>query len=311
MQEYKRLFRRDKIFLLCLSGAVAVILLFGLLNCCKTLNSYEELRQFYGGLYGQEFVETNLSDLQGVFTGFVETTCIYMMKCVFAAVVLAQMIKWSILEGKRGKEFQNLLPVKSASHVTYDYICGILFLWTPVLIEGIAAVILAKGYGLTFIDADTNYVYGEVMRELIWISFLYSLLVFAKKITRYIPGILLTVLVFGCAGLMSGQMTYIFWDWSWHIAEVPREYLLLLALIPVLVALSYWCDKKRDIAGNGLFYFKTVHFLMMAVIFAELFCIFAVSEIVPWGMAANMIGVLLAGAVTAGVHYLTWGGRNR
>ncbi len=314
MQECKRLFRRDKVFLLCLSGGMALILLLGLFNVWKTVEGLEEMRQFHRAIYGEAVAEEMfMSLLDSGFMEMVHEGCVSIIKYAFAAVILAQIIKWGVLEGKGGKEFQNLLPVKSSGYVTYDYICGMLFLWIPLAIEGIAVTaIFANTLGITFVGENMNYIFEDLMRELILVSFLYSLLVFSKKITRYIPGILLIVLAIWYMGpmlliLYTGKGNGIFWNWNWYDAADRSECLLLLLCVPVLVALSYWCDKKRDIAGNGLFYFKSVHFLMMAIIFVEFFCIFAISGILPWEMVSNTIGVLLAGAVTAGIHYLTWG----
>ena len=313
MQECKRLFRRDKVFLLCLAGGVALILLFSLFNVWKMVKELEELRMFYKNTHGEAFAAEFFSDRLSMFMNMVEQICLSMMKYVFVTVILAHIIKWSVLEGKRGKEFQNLLPVKSSGYVTYDYICGMLFLWIPMIIGVIATTaIFANRYGFAFMGGNVNDIWGKAMRVLIFVSFLYSLLVFSKKITRYIPGIFLMVLVISYMGPMlliwyTGECDGLFWNWSWYDAADSGNCLLMLLCVPVLVALSYWCDKKRDIAGNGLFYFKSVHFLMMTIIFAEFFCLFTISEIIPWGMAANIIGALLAGAVTAGVHYLTWG----
>lgn len=314
MQECKRLFRRDKVFLLCLSGGVALILLFGLLIAWKWVNGLEEMRQFHKEIYGEAVGEEIFTALlDSGFMEMVHNVCVSMMKYAFGTVILAQIIKWSVLEGKGGKEFQNLLPIKSSVYVTYDYICGILFLWMPVIIEGIAlSAIFANTIGITYVGENVNGILEDVMRELILVSFLYSLLIFSKKITRYIPGIFLIALVGWYMGPMlliwcTGESDGLFWNWEWYDTAGRSECLLMLLCVPVLVALSYWCDKKRDIAGNGLFYFKSVHFLMMAIIFVEFFCIFAISGIIPQGMASNTIGVLLAGAVTAGIHYLTWG----
>lgn len=44
--------------------------------------------------------------------------------------------------------------------------------------------------------------------------------------------------------------------WDWYASEKNWEYMILLFLTIVLVFLAYWCDKKRDIAGSGIFSFK-------------------------------------------------------
>lgn len=311
MEECKRLFKRDKIFLLCLSGAVVFILLAGFINGWRLVRQLLEMKASFMEIHGEAFVEEFFSDDGMIFSEILEYACISMMKWIFAVVLLAQILKWGVLEGRRGREFANQLPLKSAGYVTYDYILGILFLWIPIAVEFVAVMLLSKGYGLTFMGKDVNENCVEIIKELILVSFLYSLLVLSKKITRYIPGIFLTVPVVFGIGVILGWDISVFWDLGRYSQGERSGYLLLAASVPVFVALSYWCDKKRDIAGNGLFYFKPVHFFMMAAIFAELFYIFLNSEIIQRGMAANVVGVLIAGTVTAGVHYLTWGERSR
>lgn len=245
MEECKRLFRRDKIFLLCLSGAVAFILLAGFFNGWRLVSQLQEMKAEFMEIHGEAFVGEFFSDDGMIFSEMLEYACISMMKWIFAVVLLAQIVKWCVLEGKRGREFANQLPLKSAGYVTYDYILGVLFLWIPIAVEFIAVMLLSKGYGLTFMGKDVNDSCMEIIKELILVSFLYSLLVLSKKITRYIPGIFLTVpIVFGIGAILGWDIS-VFWDLGRYNPGELSGYLLLAASVPVLVALSYWCDKKR------------------------------------------------------------------
>lgn len=294
MEEYKKLFRRDKKFNLCLTGAVALILIFGLLSCQMALQQISETDKKLIELYGAETIK-KLTDWSGTDTSkmLMDYAGRTIIKAVFTVVILAQFIKWNVLEGKKGQEYGNLLPVKSVTYVTYDYICGILFLWVPVVLESIVLTIFVSTWELTGIVSGC--IWKESAEAIVIVSFLYSLLIFAKKITRYVPGIFLTVTVVCGAGFLTGAYAGV------------NGYLLLLIPVAVFVVLSYWCDKKRDIAGNGLFYFPSAHFIIMGVMFLELFGIFANCMIIQVRAATYMISLLLAGAVTVGIHYLTWG----
>lgn len=310
MQGCKKLFQRDKIFLLCLSAVVTLTLLYGLLWGGNVIRQDKEIFQRYQEKHEEGFFDDLGPIWANMAYGMIEQTITGVMKVVFAAVVIAQFIKWSVLEGKRGKEFQNLLPVKTSAYVNYDYVCGILFLWLPAVITGIVVSILAKQYemeGTLGVNEIFNNIWGEVGREIIVISCIYSLLVFAKKITRYIPGILLFLLICFCAVWLCYANFSVLWDRGAHNAGFSWSYMVLAALALIFVLLSYFCDRKRDIAGNGLFYFKSVHFLVMLMIFLELFIIFATSIILPFGMAAKAVSLMLAAFVTVGVHYLTRG----
>lgn len=57
MEECKRLFRRDKIFLLCLSGAVAFILLAGFFNGWRLVSQLQEMKAEFTEIHGVAFVE--------------------------------------------------------------------------------------------------------------------------------------------------------------------------------------------------------------------------------------------------------------
>ncbi|MBD5541282.1 MAG: hypothetical protein HDR00_08855 [Lachnospiraceae bacterium] len=317
MQGCKKLFQRDKIFLLCLSGVVALTLLFTLFQCRNMIKQDIEMIDMLLGFHGEEF----LAGAEGVWSmlaGMTQYAITNVMKAALVIVVIAQFVKWNVLEGKRGKEFQNLLPVKSSACVTYDYICGILFLWVPAVIMGITVSILTKPFeqyeqmGILNMSGIMDNIWSEVGRELIIVSFIYSFLVFAKKITRYIPGILLLMLICNYMILwVSGTGYSLLWDWGFYNAGYIREYILFLLMALVFVALSYFCDRKRDIAGNGLFYFKPVHFLVMLMIFAELFSISVTGIILPSRVMTSVVSLILAALVTVGVHYLTWGRKAR
>lgn len=317
MQGCKKLFQRDKIFLLCLSGTVALVLLYMLFQCCNIVGQDIEMIEEFMEHFGKDFFLRN-GEVWDTAAWMTEYAITRVMKAVLVIVVAAQFVKWNVLEGKRGKEFQNLLPVKSATCVTYDYICGILFLWVPTVIMGIMAAIMIKPFeqyeqmGIMDLSNTFDNIWCEVGRELIIVSFIYSFLVFAKKITRYIPGILLLVLICNYMLLwIFGTGYTVLWDWGFYNAEYIREYILFLLMALVFVVLSYFCDRKRDIAGNGLFYFQSVHFLVMLAIFVELFAISVTGIILPSRVVTNVVSLILAALVTVGVHYLTWGRKTR
>lgn len=314
MEEYKKLFQRDKRFWLCVGGLVALILVFGLLNCQRLLQQLSEMNRTFTEAYGEEVSKEIMLGLGDTSEMLMEYSGISVIWIVFAVVILAQFIKWCVLEGKRGKEFGNLLPIKSVTAVIYDYICGILFLWLPVVLEGTVLTIFTRTWELA--GVDSGYVWRIAVKAIVLFSFLYALLVFAKKITRYMPGTLLTtaVICFGefllyrGAGL-SGGTNLAAETGGLLVSMGTGGCLLLLVQIPVLVALSFWCDGKRDIAGGGLFYFKSVHFAMIGLIFLELFlvCVNSILILIQVRGAAYAAALVLAAVVSAGVHHLTWG----
>lgn len=317
MTGFRKLFQRDKIFLLCLTGAVALTLLLGFFRCCNIVRQEREMHQMYAEYFGEAFFEEHGLEWAFLASGWTGTAIRGMMQAVFVVVMIAQAVKWNVQEGKRGKEFQKLLPVKSDALITYDYICGILFLWAPAAIVGIMVSILAKQYELAMavgIPGTMAEIWGEMGREFITVSFLYSLLVFAKKISRYMPGILLFLLVCGgmlvAAGLVFGADFRVILEWGFQNEGKTGEYATLILIELAAVPLSYWCDSRGDIAGNGLFYLKSVHIIITLLAFVALAVIFdaCIGSFPGAPQAVTAAGsLILSAVVAAGMYYLTKG----
>ncbi len=220
------------------------------------------------------------------------------LQVLFVAVMSVQLIKWIRLEEKGGREFQNLLPVKSSSFITFDLICGILYLWIPVVLNGLFMMILVSQSRFEYISEEFPYLWEELCREIIVFSFVYSLSVFARKITNHMYG-----MVFAAAVIVYTLLVIdaILLDYNLHI---QKGYAILLLLTIIFILLAYWCDKKRDLAAGGTFSFKTVHYLMVIAVFADLAATFYVMKMFKGQMLRVLVSILLAGAISAGVHYL-------
>lgn len=306
-RDYKKLFSRDRIFLLCLTGVVALVLLYGLAGCYRMI----EIQKFYVdeiALTREEF-SRKVDLVMGLWgTTDVDIAFCGMFQVVCGIVMAAQIGKWYLLEGRHGKEFGKLLPIKSGSYITYDYMCGILYIW------GVAAIswLAVRCYmgGMYDLENYIKWMFLGLLGLLVENSFLYVMLVFAGRITNNMPGRLLTFFVI-CFGLYIIQ-----WNMQWDTGGL---YFFLggwgidykgTAILTVLMisgaAASYACDKKRDIAGNGTFSFAIAHYLVLGALFLELAVL--LSAILKETEAGEIIGVaagvLLSGAVAFGVHYI-------
>lgn len=287
--ECKKLFKRDRGYLLCLTGLIALVLLYGLTGCYKMIklqeitdpNLYWEQAQMLWNLWGGEH----------------EADCYYnTMRLLFWVVAAVMLVKWHMLEGRRGREFQKLLPVKDSSYITYDFICGIVFIWIPHALSWLIFNGLTSSLNY---DAD-HYVwlFEKVGMLFVLNTFLYVSLVFCKKITNNIPGALLAAFVIWLGIWWIGSTDFFLEMPELVLIGMPCLILLAILCIPA----AYICDKKRDISGNGTFSFVSAHYLILGMLFLEL--AYGFSYPAEGELPGVAGGILLAGAVSFGIHYL-------
>lgn len=307
MSDLKKLFKRDKIFLLCLAGIVGLILVFGFFNIHRSLEEHREWQKALSAGANADLLTSWGHSFNDVWEqGVLDYDYLSMIEIIFIVIIGAQIIKWSRLEGKNGREFQNLLPVKSASHITFDLICGVLFFWVAVIFSGFLLTFLVRQSGFEYISKSYWDMWKELLREIVVFSFSYSLIVFARKITNQIYGMFFAVFVIWYTMMLIGLIVDqpIGFIWDWYTSERNGEYMILLLLTAVLVFLAYWCDKKRDIAGGGTFSFKTVHYLMLIAVCADMSYTFYDTGFIKGQILRMMVSILLAGGISVGINYL-------
>lgn len=311
MSDLKKLFQRDKMYLICLAAAVGLIILYGILNCYDMMGRILEIQNAatIGGdseQYAELYMLMRNEWILEVVNG---DRYLQLMGLIFGLIMIAQIVKWHVLEGKNGKEFQSLLPIKSSSQITYDFICGILLLWLPAILCGLVMMLFINRM------ASVSEYYYNIQVQMVTViavfSLLYSMLVFAKKVTNNIPGaifvsiiILFTVWVLYVASvsIMSEEQYKYMWDHYTVVATLEEIAIVLFTVI--FIFLAYWCDKKRDIAGNGVFSFKVVHFLVIAAVFVDMMLTFYGCD---WGKGQVfriLLSVLLASGISIGLNFL-------
>lgn len=306
MKECGKLFKRDRIYLLCMAAAVVLVFLYVMAGCYRSVGfvvmqgegsdipQYRESADMLLRLWG----DTDPGNLY--HNG---------MRAAFFIVAAAQIARWHIMEGKHGREFKNLLPVKGKSFVTYDLICGILFVWLPVIISWPLMDDWMKGLDHT---ADFSvWVFDRVCSLFIVNTFIYVLLVFSKRIANHIPGAVFSAFIIGgglyCIQAYTGKTVF----FGEALQPGSPGAIVLVVMTVICIILSYLCDKKRDISVNGVFAFKTAHYLILGIMLAELAAVFAgIFSSTAVGRAAGaVVGILLSGAVALGVHYVAKPGR--
>lgn len=305
MKECGKLFKRDRIYLLCTAVVVILAFLYVMVGCCRSI----EFAVMQGEGYDiSQYRES--ADMLLRLWGDTDPGNLYKngMKAVFFIVAAAQITRWHIMEGKHGKEFQQLLPVKGKNCVTYDFICGILLVWIPVIVSWP----LMDGWIKVFDNSDyAVWMLGKAYSLFMVNTFLYVLLVFAKRITNHIPGAVFSAFIiwFGLCCIQAYTRKIVFFGEG--LPPGSPGAIVLMAMTVICIILSYLCDKRRDISGSGLFSFKTAHYLILGIMLAELATVFiGIFSSTAMGKAAGaVIGVLLSGAVAFGVHYVAKPGR--
>jgi hypothetical protein len=305
MSEYKNLLKRDRIFLLCLIGVVMLILFFGLKDCYQSYCAWfswgqEELEL----ILGHSIEQTSENDAAWEIFGMIYSD---MIGSIFGIVLLAVIIKWAVLEGKKGEVFQKLLPIKARTYLTYDYLCGMVFIWIPILFSAMVIRIFDRQFPISGVTDMADGTFGkEVLKLLLIYSTLYCLVVFAKKITGNIPAALLSAFLIFIAVLISVDLKICNLDvWDWYDPTQSDGYLCMIPIALILIMLSYWCDRKRDLARNGWFSFRPVHIIMVLLAFYDMAGIFYNCEI-AFNAALNIVlSILLAGVISVGFYYLT------
>lgn len=291
--ECGKLCRRDRTYLLCLAGVIALALLYGMTGCYKMI----ELQRMPVNSMNEAVYRAQSDMVWTLWGGEYEVDCYFnTLRFIFWIAVVAQLAKWHILEGRRGRELQRLFPVKNSSYVTYDFLCGILLIWLPTALSWI----VFSGWIEGLRDPESwDQIAAGVWSLTVTNSFLYVLFVFTKRITNHIFGTLFSAFViwFG-----------LYWEFSVlyptaaAISDETAGMATLLILTLLGIPASYLCDKKRDIAGNGVFYFMPVHYLILGMFFFEM--IYMIGTFVERDFMKMAGGVLLAGAVSFGIHYI-------
>lgn len=290
MKDTKKLFRRDKWFFVVMIGFAAVVFCYLQTFYYRTLNEFTSATQ---RVLEKGFIITEL-ELNGMIWSEVGWNLLYSMQFLFWGMLILQIVKWQMFEGKRVREFQNTLPVKASSYITYDFLIGILFMWIPTMLLWLSV----KGY--------TWLHFGRMMQLLIVEAFLYTLFVFAKKVTNHIWGafvffeiVIYFELIVNAIIFEREPLAY-----TWGVTGNTVDLIFYMCLCFVFVFLSYYCEKKRDLATNGMFSFKSVHYIALLMLLIELEAMFYGSyegEKLLW---YEVLKVVLAVGIVLGVHYL-------
>ncbi len=165
----------------------------------------------------------------------------------------------------------------------------ILFLIQIALIR-LDILYLEKNTDFIFYNKEDLWSYAG-FTILIFMTY-YSLLLVCKKVTNHVPGTIFTVIVTAIGFDMA-----VIWEYQIILFEGYWEYVANVLLIVLLIILSQIADQKKDYARNGFYAFPIAHWVVMGIVFAEIYFLFR-------GICSIPIAIAGSALITAGVHFV-------
>lgn len=308
MSDIKKLFKRDRFYWGIMTVIMAIVVIYMLTNVSGLyhhkffdLEDYSEhtewVRRFWDNnpehLRDRWDEHPQLHYQDGIYLDSISSEFLNHMTLVTVIVVLiAQAVKLLVQETKNRAEVLRTFPVKSRNLLTYHYLSGLFTIGILLLIQ-IALIRL----DILYLEKNTDFIFYN--KEDLWsyagsalnmFMLLYSLFLFCKKVTNNVPGTILTfILTFIFAGLAYWYcLSECGWVWT---------YVFIASSMAVWILLSYIADQKKDYARNGFYAFPIAHWMVMGIVFAEIYFL-------SRGICSIPIAIAASALITAGVHFI-------
>lgn len=238
-----------------------------------------------------------------------EIPYLFLERMVLVTVIvifIAQAVRLLVQETQNRTEVLRIFPVKSRSLLTCHYLSGLLM--TGILLLMQTAVIRLD---ILYVEKNTDFIFsnkGQLWiyagRAVIIFMLYYSLFIVCKKVTNHGAGTIFTFVVMKIAmEILTGYCLGMYWD---NLAKnsIP-DWVLEMILTAVLILFSYIADQKKDCARNGFYAFPVVHWVMMGIVFGEIFIIFySAYEGIPKAVSF-LVAIAASVLITTGVHFIT------
>ena len=309
MSDLKKLFKRDRFYWGIMTVVMTLVVIhmltnaYGLYHKLFNLEKYLERSQYLHEIWN---TYPELRNPAGVLSD--ELPYLFLEQMVSVTVIaalIAQAVRILVQETQNRTEVLRIFPVKSRNLLTCHYLSGLLTVTIPLLIQ-LAVVRL----DIWYVERNTEFIFSN--KEQLWVYagkammiFLlhYSLPMVCKKVTNHVPGTIVTFIVVELARLVLVRYFSVM-DWDNLTEASIRNWVFRAATAVVLIILSYIADYKKDCARNGFYAFPIVHWVMMGIVFGEIYYIFYFSyEDIP-----KVLSILVALAssmmITTGVHFV-------
>lgn len=306
MSDIKKLFRRDRFYWEIMTVIMAIVVIYMMTNVSGLyhhkffdLEDYSEhtewVRIFWDNnpehLRDRWDEHPQLHYQEGIYLDSISNEFLNHMTLVTVIVVLiAQSVKLLVQETKNRAEVLRTFPVKSRNLLIYHYLSGLFTIGILLLIQ-IALIRL----DILYLEKNTNFIFYN--KEDLWsyagftiLMFMqyYSLLLVCKTVTNHVPGTIFTFIVtaigFGTM-VIWGYWIILFWGSGIYFAIV------------LLFVFSYIANQEKDYARNGFYAFPIAHWIVMGIVFAEIYFL-------SRGICSIPIAIAASALITAGVHFI-------
>ena len=316
MSDLKKLFKRDRFYWVIVTGVMTLFVIYMMANVnadgmYHTLFKIEDSIEQWQSLH--EFWETHPELQRDLVLNDIPLFYVeHMMSWTVIVALTAQAIWFLVQETKNRAEVQRTFPIKSRNIMTCHYLSGLLTVGIPVLIQ---TMILRLD--ILYVEINTDFIFEG--KELLWffagktmIIFMlhYSLLILCRKVTTDVPGTIFTFIVVEFAMLaLVGYCLGMYWNNPSENSILNWVFWMIVTTVWIL--LSYIADQKQDYARNGVYAFTIVHWVIMGVVFANIYYLFydSFKELPQFEDMSKAVSFLVSVAasllMTAGVHYVT------
>lgn len=313
MSDIKKLFKRDRFYWKIMMVIMAIVVIYMMTNVSGLYrHKFFHLEDYLESVQWSRTFQDNNPELlrdfwdehlqlhyqEGIYLDSISNEFLNHMTLVTVIVVLiAQAVKLFVQETKNRAEVLRTFPVKSRNLLIYHYLSGLLTIGILLLIQ-IALIRL----DILYLEKNTDFIFYN--KEDLWsyagftiLIFMqyYSLLLVCKTVTNHVPGTIFTFIVTAIAfGMMLIGEYWIFPFWAFE--EFWIDFTIYFAFI-LLTGLSYIANQTKDYARNGFYAFPIVHWMVMGIVFAEIYFLFC-------GICSIPISIAASALITAGVHFV-------
>ena len=308
MNDFKKLFRRDRFYL----GIVMIVMMlaviyllanvYGLYHKLFHLEEYLERSQYLQELWDTHPMLGNSDSayLDEIPYWFLE----HMVAVTVIVALIVQAVKLLVQENQNRAEVLCTFPVKSRNLLTYHYLSGLPVVGIPLLMQ-----ITLIRLDVLHVEKNTNFVFSN--KEQLWIyagkaviifMLHYSLLIVCKKVANHVPGAIFTFVVANIAmEVLAGYCLGMYYN---PAEDSISNWVFWTIVTVVLIILSYIADQKKDYARNGFYAFPIVHWVMMGTVFGEIYFIFyGAYEDIP-KTVSFLVAIAASALITTGVHFI-------
>ena len=320
MSDLKKLFKKDRLYWIIITVVMLLVVIYllaneyGLYHKLFHLENYLEWSQYLKGVWDAH------PELSGQDVFLDEIPSMFLERMVSMTVIvalIAQAVRLLAQETQNRTEVLRTFPVKSRNLLTCHYLSGLPVVVIPLLVQTVLIRL-----DVLYVEKHTDFVFTN--KEQLWIYAVkaviifmlhYSLLLLCRKIANHVPGTIFTFFVVEFAiQVMASYCLHMHWD---NLAENSMQNWIFWAIIAaVFVILSYIADKNKDYARTGFYAFPIAHWVMMGIVFGEIYFIFygvfGELYLVFNGVngdlhkvASYLVSVAASLLITGGVHFVT------